>query len=465
MPFIQEEAKKLEVIAEADVVVAGGGPGGFTAAVAAARRGAKTVLLERYGFLGGAATAGLVGPILGHVVRRGRRPILGGIPRELCERLHVAGGALPWEEALKDWGVRFEPEILKVVLDELVTEAGVEVLLHTWVADAVLRDGAIQALVIESKSGRQAVTGKVFVDATGDADVASRAGAPTRKGRPADGRPMAMGSMFRVGGVRVLSDEEAKAADEVLVAARDSGELHVYGAGIETRSSTLRTDHITPNMTRFAGDPTDMRDLTRGEMRVRKETLRIVDFYRRNVPGYADAYLAALPVQLTPRESRQIDGLYVLGAEDIVRGRRFQDVVALGSWWIDIHCPLGRVEGDVHVCRTDCPADPPCVMLTDHPEQLPTELNPPEGGWYDIPYRSLLPRGVSNLLVSGRCISASHQAMAGARVMGTCMAIGEAAGTAAALAALSATPAALLETAGLQKALTDAGVLLTPPPN
>ena len=266
MNAIEEPARRLEVLAEADVVVAGGGPGGWTAAIAAARCGARTVLLERYGFLGGMATAGLVGPILGHRAHNSARPIVGGLVRELCERLHCLGAAPAWQDALGLWGIPFEPELMKVVLDEMVEGAGVEVLLHTLVANAVVRGGRIVALVTESKSGRLAVKGHMFVDATGDADVAFRAGVPTHKGRPADGRPMAMGTMFRVGGVPVLYEEASRAATERILAARDRGELCVYNAGVQTRSSTLRNDHITPNVTRFAGDPTDVRDLTRAEL-------------------------------------------------------------------------------------------------------------------------------------------------------------------------------------------------------
>jgi len=361
MSQIEEPARKLEVLAEAEVVVAGGGPGGWPAAVAAARAGAKTVLIERYGFLGGMATAGLIGPILGHRAHNAPRAIVAGLVRELCKRLHDNGAAPAWEEALGLWGIPFEPEIMKFVLDEMVQDAGVEVLLHALVTSVLVRDGRIEALVVESKSGRHAVTGQVFVDATGDADVAFRAGAPTHKGRPADGRPMAMGSMFRLGAAPVLSDEQRDDARRRVQEARERGELHCYGAGVQTRSSTTRTDQITPNMTRFAGDPTDVRDLTRGEMALRRDTMRIVSFYRDNLPpGFEGAYLAALPTQIGIRESRQIDGLYTLTGEDIVEARRFEDVVALGSWWIDIHCPLGRVDGATHVCRQDCPADPPC---------------------------------------------------------------------------------------------------------
>jgi len=459
---IQESARELEVLAEADVVVAGGGPGGFPAAIAAARQGAKTVLIERYGFLGGMATAGFVGPILGHTAHKSNLPIIGGIPHELCDRLHAEGGGAAWKEAIEDWGVRFEPEILKIVLDDMVLGAGVEVLLHTFVADAVVQDGRIEALIIESKSGRQAVTGKMFVDATGDADVAFRAGAPTHKGRAADGMPMAMGSMFRVGGVKPLDGDVRQKAAQDVIAARERGEVFCYGAGVETRSSTLRSDHITPNMTRFSGDPTNVLDLTRGEITVRKDTWAIVNFFRENVPGYEGAYLAALPAQIGLRESRQIEGDYAVTGDDIVNAARFDDVVALGSWWIDIHCPLGRTKGNVHICRVDCCADPPCDMLTKYKDQLPSALHPPDGGWYDIPFRSIVANGASNLLASGRCISATHVGMAGTRVMGTCMALGQAAGTAAALAADKGVAAATLPVKELQDTLTKDGAVLHP---
>jgi hypothetical protein len=286
MAGIREPARQLEVLAEADVVVAGGGPAGFPAAIAAARHGAKVVLVEQYGFLGGMATAGLVGPILGHRAHNKARAILGGIPRELCDRLHKAGGALPFEEELNFWGVRFEPEIMKIVLDEMVLGAGVDVVLHGFVAGAVVEGGRIRALVIESKSGRQAVVGKMFVDATGDADVAFRSGAPTHKGRASDGMPMAMGSMFHLGGVRRLTEEERKVGADRVAAARDRGDVHCYSVGIETRSSSLRPDYITPNMTRFSGDATNVRDLTRGEITTRKDIWQILNFYRKNVPGY-----------------------------------------------------------------------------------------------------------------------------------------------------------------------------------
>jgi len=461
MPLVTEPARQLEVIAEVDVCVIGGGPGGLPAAVAAARAGARTMLVERYGFLGGMATAGLIGPILSHRAHESTQPILGGIPQEICRRLHECGGAPPWEEALQQWGVPFDPEVLKLVADEIVCEAGPDLLLHTWFAGTLVEDGRIAAAVVESKSGRQAIRAKMFVDATGDADVAFRAGAPTRQGRDADGAVESMGSMFRVGGIRTPNAEEAQAAAAALQAAIESGELCMYNPGIGGRSSTLRLSEVTPNVTRFAGDPTSARDLTTGELRLRRDTRRIVDFYRKHVPGYEECFLSVTPAQIGIRESRQIVGSYALTAADILTGRIHEDAIALGSWWIDIHCPLGRVQHHTHVCRADCPSPDPCPMLEQHRDRLLANLYPPAGGAYGIPYRSLVAQRVSNLLVSGRCISATHEGMGGARVMGTCMAIGQAAGTAAAIAAEKGLPAAEVNVATLQAALRADGAVLS----
>ncbi len=460
MPLVTEPARQVEVIAEVDVAVIGGGPGGLPAAVAAARHGARTMLIERYGFLGGMATAGLIGPILAHRAHETTRSIIGGIPRELCVRMHELGGAPPWEEALEQWGVPFDPEVLKLVADEMVSEAGCELLLHTFFADAIAEDGQITAAVVESKSGRQAVRARVFIDATGDADVAFRAGAPTRQGREVDGAVQSMGSMFRVGGVRPPPPQEAEAAAEALGAAIESGELCMYNPGIGGRSSTIQPTEVTPNVTRFAGDPTSNRDLTAGETRLRRDTRRIVRFYRQHVPGYENCFLAATPAQIGIRESRQIVGTYALSADDIVSGRTFDDTIALGSWWIDIHCPLGRVRHGTHLCKANCPTQEPCPMLDEHPDKLPTALHPPEGGFYGIPYRSVVAQGVANLLVSGRCISATHEGMGGARVMGTCMAIGHATGTAAAVAAEEGIPVAEVNIKALQDALREDGAVL-----
>jgi flavin-dependent dehydrogenase len=160
------------VAADVDVVVLGGGPGGLPAAIAAARHGAHVLLVERYGFLGGLATAGLVAPILGHTSSQAHTPIVAGLLREMTERMHALDGALTWKQACQEWGIRFDAEAFKRVADQMVDEAGVELMLHAIGAGTLVEDGRIQALIVESKSGRQAVRGQIYVDGTGDADLA-----------------------------------------------------------------------------------------------------------------------------------------------------------------------------------------------------------------------------------------------------------------------------------------------------
>ncbi len=435
MRTLTETRREIPVVSEADVVVAGGGPGGIPAAIAAARHGAKVVLIERYGFMGGLATAGLVAPILGHTACRSHKPIVEGLLREMTERMHTLGGAPTWAEACQEWGIRFDAETLKVVADRMIKEAGVTLFLHTLVTDAIVTNGEIDAVIIESKSGRQAVAGEVFVDATGDGDVAFRAGAPTQQGRAFDGCVESMGSFMHIGGIADITDEQAAMAKALVLAEMEKGQFRFYNNGFTGRN-TIYTDHFSPNMTRWPGDPTDVRDLTAAELGVREQVWDFIQFLRAHAPGFQKAYLRATSTQIGPRESRQVLGDYILTGNDIEQGRKFEDAVARGSWWIDIHCPLGETY-PVHLCITECPRQAACPFwAAEHTSSMraKAELYPPDGDWYDIPYRALTAQEIDNLLVSGRCISATHQGMAGARVMGTCVAIGEAAGLAAAWA-------------------------------
>jgi ribulose 1,5-bisphosphate synthetase/thiazole synthase len=435
MNTIVEPRRELEVYADVDVVVCGGGPGGLPAAIAAARHGARTLLIERYGFLGGLATAGLVAPILGHHAHASSEPIVEGILKELTERMHELEGAPTWEETLENWGINFDAEAFKRAADLMVQEAGVDLLLHTLVTDVVMDGDEIAAVIIENKSGRQAVTCKVVVDATGDADVAYCAGSPVNKGRPFDGKMESMGSFMHLGGVPELTESERKAAIDAVREAMAAGELSFYNPGFLGVNDT-RPDHTSANMTRFSGDSTIGTDMTEAEISIREDVWKLVDFLRREVPGFENVYLQSTSPQVGPRESRQVVGGYMLTGEDVRNGAKFDDAVARGSWWIDIHCPLGHTY-PVHLCIVGCPQQEDCPFWRAEHENMYTreELYPPENDWYDIPYRCLVPKGVDNLLVSGRCISATHEGMAGARVMGTCMAIGQAAGTAAAMAA------------------------------
>ncbi|MFQ6042862.1 MAG: FAD-dependent oxidoreductase [Candidatus Poribacteria bacterium] len=459
MKYVTEPEKRIPVVAEVDVAVIGGGPGGLPAAIAAARNKANTLLVERYGFLGGMATNGLIGPILAHTAHQSSTPIIGGIAKELCMRMHEQGGAPEWEDALKQWGVSFDSETFKHVADQMVEEAGVRVLFHSYFSDAIVEDNEIKSIIVENKSGRQAIAARIVIDATGDADVAYRSGAPTRKGRAADGMPQSMGTIFRIGGIAKVSPEERREAAEKIRKAIDAGELKMYNTSLGGRNSTITEGEVTPNCTRFAGDATNVEDLTEGEIQVRKDTLKIVDFLRKNVPAYRNCYLIATPAQIGIRESRQIIGEATLTADDIINGRKYEDGIARGSWWIDIHCPRGFVKNEVHLCYSKCPMKD-CYMHTEYAGQLVDNLYPPTGDWYDIRYGCLVPKKINNLLVSGRCISATHAAMAGARVMGTCMAIGQAAGTAGAQAVAAKTLPRELDVAKLrQTIIADGGIL------
>ncbi|MCK5379920.1 MAG: FAD-dependent oxidoreductase [Candidatus Latescibacteria bacterium] len=461
MKTITEPARQLPVVAEADVIVAGGGPGGLPAAIAAARHGARVLLIERYGFLGGLATAGLIAPILGHTASRGAEPVVEGLLRELTERMHALDGAPSWQEACQEWGIRFDAEAFKRVADQMTQEAGVQLLLHTLVTDVLVEGGRIAGLIIESKSGRQVVAGKVVIDATGDADVAFRAGLETKQGRDFDGRVQSMGSFIHIGGISTLTKQQLSDAEERVRQAIAQGRLHFYHPRFAGRN-TPHDDLFSPNMTRWAGDPTNVRDLTQAELDVRCDVWELIAFLREEAPGFEHSYVRLTSPQVGPRESRQVMGDCVLTGEDVQRGRKFGDAVARGSWWIDIHCPLGQTH-PVHLCVSECPRRDKCPFwAAEHAQSMiaTKDLYPPDADWYDIPYRCLTPKGVDNLLVSGRCISATHEAMAGARVMGTCMAIGQAAGTAAALSVRENVPPRNVDVEALRRMLQADGALV-----
>lgn len=407
----------------------------------------------------GDATAGLVPSLLGHRAVGVDKPILGGVPKEIMERIAEIGGAPRWEDAIQMESTPFDPEAFKYVADKMVEEAGVELLLHSLVVDAIVKENSIKALVIENKSGRQAITAKVFIDATGDADVAYRAGAPTKKGRDFDGAMQSMSSIFRIGGVREISEEERRLGIEKVKEAAVAGKIRVYNSS-NLYIKTLREGQFYSNITRFRGDGTDVRDLTRAEMKLREDIWKILNFCRENVPGFQSCYLDIVAPQVGVRETRRIVGEYVFTVEDLLSCRKFPDTVAQGSWWIDIHCPLGRTY-PVHLCWSQCQAEPPCPMIMAREGAiLLKQIYLPKGSWYEIPYRSLVPKRIRNLLASGRCFSATHEALAGARVMGTCMALGQAAGTAAAEAVKESVEPRNLDGSLIRKMLREDGAVV-----
>lgn len=432
MRTIVEPAREVPVVREVDVCVLGGGPGGLTAAWQAARLGAKTLLIEHYGFLGGMATAGLVGPILGLKEVAKEAATVEGMTREFADLMQNMGSGRPWEENVRAGCIAFEAETFKYAADRMCGKHGVDMLLHSTAVGASVEGDALRAVIIENKSGRMAVAASCFVDATGDADVAFRAGAECSVGRPVDNMPMANGSMFHVGGMGGLTKEQREQAVKVMQDARAEGTIKAYGVGVGGHGSTLREGYTSINCTRFPGDPTDVEVLTEGEIYTRDMIHTIINLWRERVPGMENVFLAQSPVHLGLRESRQLVGEQRVTGADVVEGLKRDDAVARCSYWIDIHCPRGIAEPGVHLCYKKC-AQTDCYMLTDHADLLPDELYPPD--YFDIPYGSIVPVKLDNLLVSGRCCSLDYQAMSAARVMAPVMAIGEACGVAAAMAA------------------------------
>jgi hypothetical protein len=290
-----------------DVLVAGGGPAGLAAAVAAARSrrtgraGARTALVERHGFLGGMATAGLVNPFMGFHLRR--QPIIGGILTEVIERLRAGGG----------WGSRrtplaFDAEVFKFVADDLCREAGVELLLHTWIARPTVKGGRIEAVAVENKSGRQDLRARVYIDATGDADLAARAGAPWEMGRAADGLTQPMTLCFQMAGVAIGRLPSRQRINQLYDAAKAAGDL------ANPRENVLFFFVPAPgvvhfNTTRVVGrSGADARDLTAAELEGRRQVREMVAFLKSRVPGFERAYLQRMATDIGVRETRRIVG-------------------------------------------------------------------------------------------------------------------------------------------------------------
>jgi hypothetical protein len=430
---IELPPRRAVVAADTDVLVVGGGPAGLGAAIGAAQAGARVVLAERYGFLGGNATAALVMPLMSFHTSQPTKEkkgattllptdhgpgeaIIAGALKTLLEKLVKAGGAI--EPSLATgYVVPFDPEWFKIIALELLDEAGVHFVFHAF-ASGVLGVNRVEGAVLETKSGPLAVRARVTVDCTGDGDLAVQAGAPAEIGR-ADGLVQPMTLMFRV----VEFQREAFEAYvekhpkqwrgvhglwDLVREASEAGELRLPREDI-LFFATPHEEEVSVNSTRVTRVlGTDVWDLAFAEWASRKQMRQIAEFLRRYVPGFEKSYVAQSGVQVGVRETRRILGDYQLTADDVLAARKFDDAIARGAYPIDIHNPTGT-------------------------GTLLKRLPPGEA--YDIPMRCLLPRNTEGLIVAGRCISGTHEAHSSYRVMPIVMATGQAAGVCAALAA------------------------------
>jgi len=415
--FFEETARRTPVAHETEVLVVGGGSAGVAAAVAAARAGAQVLLAERYGYLGGLATGGLILLLLTLDDGRGRQAV-GGLCQEVVDRLAARGAAIfpPRPEWGRDdpalverdrrlglvWGrsphrvrysVAFEAEEMKSALAELAQEAGIELLFHAFACDPLLEDGRVGGVAFEGKSGRFAVRARCVVDATGDGDVFARAGCAHERER------VLPWLWFVVGGV---DDAEAAAASGHGFRTLGAGRvLMPWGA---SEKIARRVDATSPE------------DLSYAELECRRRVMAELDRLRKDAPGFANAHLCRIADQLGVTESRRLLGRRVLRREEAECA--FADAVALTGHWTKY------------------------------------------GAWYQIPYGALLARELDNLLVAGRCISVDHRVHHATKEIPACFATGEAAGTAAALAVRAGVDPARLDVAVLRARLREAGAIL-----
>jgi hypothetical protein len=422
----------MTTIDKYDVIVAGGGPGGVGAAVAAARGGARTLLVEREGCLGGGGTTMLVNPFMPYTTdcwrEKGDEKIVNaGIFMEALKALKARGGTSPSDER------RFDDEVYKAVLDELAASAGVTVLFHAALFDAQAEAGRVKSIRLAHNNGPITVTGKVFIDATGDALLSAMAGCQVMFGDE-DGNVMPMTMNFIVGGVdnsRAPSGLEMR----VLAAKGDKDTPALINTNVSC-ISFCRPGTMHYNAIRIPGNTLDPSDLSRAETEGRRRVHNFVAWLKANVPGYEKCYLVKTGQHIGIRESRRVVGDYVLSGEDFSRCAKFDDGIACSAYPVDIH---GQKQGQTRI------------------EHLPP------GEYYQIPYRCLTPKGMTNLLVASRSVSADVVAHSSLRTMPIVMNIGEAAGHAAAMS-LPAGDVRKIDVQKLRQKIRDNGGVLEAQP-
>lgn len=420
-----------------DVVVCGGGPAGFIAAIAAARQGARVAIVERYSFLGGMATTGYVAPI-SEFGFNGER-VIGGIPWEFIQRLEALGGAcVQWPKG----NVDFDIELYKLCAQRMVLEAGVQLFMRSSLIGCEMEGKRLCSVIIENKNGLEALEAERFIDATGDGDLAFMAGVPMQSNPEKELQPSSY--CFVLAGVDTDSEllrrymyhsgkkggsQCTPVRDKLLKLKADGADLPDFGG--PWFNSVMHKGSVAVNITRAAADSTDNRDFTAAECRLREDIFKFTGALRRHVPEFKDCYVASTAPQAGIRESRRILGVHTVTAEEYVEGVRYPDSISRGAHQIDIHASKGS--GQVLIKLKQAAY---------------------------VPYRALIAKDFPNLLVAGRCISADRKALASLRVQASCMGIGQAAGVAAAQSLREGRAVQDIETTTLVSTLQSLGAII-----
>ncbi len=444
---------------KADVIIVGGGSAGVSSAVAASRSGCSVILVERYGFLGGTAAASMVGPMATFHTKSGKQ-IIGGIPEEIVLALIKNGGSPGFVKdtiGVCSYYVPFEPEILKLVLLTTAKKSGVKLLFHGWVYEVIQKKNKILGLKVITKGGPLILKGKIFIDASGDGDIASLCGVPFSLGDQ-NGRPQPMTLIFKLKQVNqkeiteyMLSHPEEFHPETLFNELANSSHIGVSGffslwkKGEQTGETHIPRDRLLffsgvepgemmVNTTRIIHkNPINPWDLSEAEIEGREQLLSLLQFLKKRIPGFQNCVLAQAAAQVGIRESRRIHGEYTLTEKDVLKGSKFKNAIARGAYPIDIHDPSGKK-----------------IVL----KQIGGD------GYYEIPYPCLIPLKISNLLITGRCLSAAHEALGSCRIQATAMASGQAAGTAAALCIKEKRETREIKIQTIQRKLREAGAVI-----
>ncbi|MDA3799684.1 MAG: FAD-dependent oxidoreductase [Kiritimatiellae bacterium] len=408
MKTIVEEKREIPVVSEVDVLVLGSGPAGFGAAISAGRQGAKTMIVEQFGDIGGVSTTGLMSHWTGRCDS--------GLYNEILDRTMAVRP--DFEIKVNKGKTYINPEELKNLYIDMLQEAGVEILLYTMACEAIVENDVIKGVIVENKSGRTAILAKVVIDCTGDGDIAARAGVPFYKGRESDHKMQPLTLMFKVGGVdldRAVFPGSFESNIEIPAGKiQDLAKEHIpHPAGHALLYKASLPGVVTCNMTNIINvDATDAKQLSDAHIKCRKQMKPIVEFLHKFVPGFEECYIISAGSLIGIRETRHFEGEKTLQAEDILTAKVFDDWVVSGAWFnFDVHSLSGA-----GLDETGC----------QHGYQ--------QNKGYTIPYGCLVPKKIDNLLLAGRNISGTHLAHSNYRVMPICVDMGLAAGIAAKLA-------------------------------